>query len=286
MKLLELVDKYLENPYEIHTKLDKGYHYPSNASCAIKNEYGEEVIVGRCLRDSYWKHRNIKPTNPMKARGERICAYGKAVERFEIEQYKQIGIWRDNNVKFINPDYKISGEADCIIFDEDTKNLRGVEIKSGYDYKFRSEVLGTSTKPGRPKFDHMLQTMLYIDYFKIPFSIVYIDRGNAARGEYLITLNDDGTPSIDGKKLSNGLSVPRCLARFKELEGHLQDGTLPRRDFQLKYSRSKIASLNDSRRLRKKQAEEFDKNNDLDIGDYQCSYCDYKDYCWKENGEK
>lgn len=285
MKLLELVDKYLENPYEIHTEIIKGYHHPSSASCAIKNEYGEEIIVGKCLRDVYWKNKSVKPSNPMTARGARICAYGKAIERFEIEQYKQIGVWRDNNVKFINPKYNISGEADCIIFDKDINALRGVEVKSGYDYKFRTEVVGTPTRPGKPKPEHLLQTMFYIDYFKIPFNVVYIDRGNAARKEYEITVNEDGTPNINGVKLNNGLSIPRCMSRFRQLEEHLKDGTLPRRDFQLKYSKERLEILSNSRRLRKGQKEEFDKNNDLDLGDWQCSYCDYKDYCWKKDGK-
>lgn len=285
MKLIELVDKYLENPYEIHTSFHKGFHHPSSASCVIRNEYGEDQIVGSCLRQVFWEHRGIKRTNPMSARGARICAYGKAIERFEVEQYKQIGIWRDNNVKFINPKYNVSGEADCIVFDKNTNKLRGVEVKSGYDYKFRSQVLGTPTRPGKPKYEHLLQTMLYVDYFKFPFSIVYVDRGNAARMEYDVTLNPDGTPSIDDKKLSNGLSIPRCVARFKELDVMLEDNTIPKRDFQLKYSKEKLDILSNSHRLRKKQAEEFDKSGDTDLGDWQCSYCSFKDYCWNGDGK-
>jgi len=86
-----------------------------------------------------------------------------------------------------DPNTNMSGEADAIIYDNDIKGLRGVEIKSGYDYKFRSEVIGTPTRPGKPKYEHLLQTIIYVDYFKIPFTIVYIDRGNAARAEYDIT---------------------------------------------------------------------------------------------------
>jgi hypothetical protein len=282
MKLLELVDKYLENPYDVHMQIHKGYHHPSSSSCKIKNEYGEEAIVGGCLRKIYWEHKGVKKTNPMTARGARICGVGRMVERFEIEQYKEMGIWRDNNVKFINAKHNISGEADCIVFDKEINGLRGVEIKSGYDYKFRTDVIGTPTKPGKPKFEHLLQTMIYVDYFKFPFNIIYIDRGNAARAEYEILLNDDGTPNINGKKLSNGISMPGCLARFKELEDNLKDSTLPRRDFQIKYSKDRLKVLRDSYRLSKKDREEFDKSGNVDCGDWQCSYCDYKDYCWKD----
>jgi hypothetical protein len=287
MKLIEMVDKYLENPYHIHAEHHKGFNHPSSASCVVKNEHGEDVVVGGCLRMVYWQHKDVKETNPMTARGCRICAVGKMVEKFEIDQYKELGIWRDNNVKFINSKYSLSGEADCIIWDAELKSLRGVEIKSGYDYKFRSEVIGTPTKAGKPKMEHLLQTMLYIDYFKIPFTLAYFDRGNAARAEYDITLNSDGTPNINGKKLGTGLSIPGCVARFKELEAHIKDNTLPRRDFQKKYSKERLEVLSNTRRLRKGQAEEYAKNKDLDLGDYQCSYCSFKDYCWKdEKNEK
>jgi hypothetical protein len=127
--------------------------------------------------------------------------------------------------------------------------------------------------------------MFYIDHFKIPFSILYFDRGNAARKEYNVTLNSDGTPNVDGKKVSNGLSIPRCMSRFKELAECLKDGVVPKRDFQIKYSKERLELLNASRRLGKGQREEFDKNNDLDLGDWQCSYCSFKDYCWTGEGK-
>ena len=286
MKLISVVDSYLENPFKVQVPNRRVANYPSSASCTYKNEFGEESIAGKCLRAVYWDAKGVKETNPVTARGQRIFGYAKNVERFEVEQYKQLGIWRSNNTKFFNPNLNISGEADCIVYDKDTKGLRGVEIKSGYDYKFRSDVLGTATRPGKPKFEHLLQTMLYIDYFKIPFTLLYIDRGNAQRGEYDITLNEDGTPNIDGKKLNNGISFGGIIARFKQLEEHIKDNVIPIRDFQLRYSKDRLEILSKTKRLRKKQSEEYAKNKDLDIGDFQCGYCSYKDYCWKGGEHK
>jgi len=282
MKLINVVDQYLENPYKVQVPNHRVANYPSQSSCVYRNEYGEDVVAGKCLRAVYWEAKGVKETNPVTARGQRIFGYAKNVEKFEVEQYKQIGIWRGNNTKFFNPNLNISGEADCIIWDKDLKGLRGVEVKSGYDYKFRTDVLGTPTRPGKPKFDHLLQTMIYIDYFKIPFTLLYIDRGNAQRGEYDITLNEDGTPNIDGKKLNNGISFGRIIARFKEVEECIKDSVIPKRDFQLKYSKDFIDVLHKTKRLKKKQTEEYEKNKDLDIGDFQCGYCNYKDYCWKK----
>jgi hypothetical protein len=251
----------------------------------VKNEYGEETVAGACLRRVYWEQRGIKHTNPMNARGKRITSVGKLVEQWEVEKYKEMGIWVSNNTKFFHSVYNISGEVDAIVVDEKRKGFRGIEIKTGYDYKFRSEVLGTKTRPGKPKDEHILQTMLYIDYFKFPFNIVYIDRGNAERGEYEITLNTDGTPNINGKKLESGLSIPRCLARYKELDACLKDGVVPKRDFQIQYSKERVKFLNDSARLNKGQQEEFAKNKHVDMGDWVCSYCVYKDHCWTGGGK-
>ena len=286
MELINITDKYLEDPYVKRTNRKRRGFYPSEASCVTRNEYNEERMVGKCLRSVYWASRAIKRTNPMTARGVRITQYGKLIEQFEIEKYKELGIWRGNNVKFFNEEYKISGEIDCLIFNSMLNRNLGVEIKTGYGYKFRKEVLGNSYKKGQPKLEHLLQTMLYIDYFKLLFKIIYIDRGNAARGEFNITLSKDGTANIDGKNLKNGLSISGCVARLRELEEHLENSTLPRRDFQLQYTQEQIEFLYDSSRLNKKQTKEFEKNKKIDIGDYQCGYCDYKDYCWKEDGKE
>lgn len=285
MKIIDKVDKFLENPYTERSRGKRKNFYPSQASCAIKNEYDEDKIVGKCLRATYWEMKAIKPTNPMTARAFRITRVGKLVEQFEVERYKELGIWRGNNVKFFNEKHKISGEVDCLVYDEDRKSTIGIEIKSGYDYKFRKEVIGNSYKKGKPKYNHLLQTMLYIDYFKIPFKMVYIDRGNAARQEYDITINSNGTANIDGKKLNNGISIPGCIARFNQLKDYVEDSTLPPRDFQLKYNDSRIEFLYNSNRLTKTRKKEFEKNKKLDFGDWECSYCNYKDYCWKEHKE-
>jgi hypothetical protein len=281
MKFIAMVDKYLENPYKVSDDTRRNAHYPSQSSCVIKNEYGEEIVVGSCLRSLFWSHKGVKETNPMTARGHRICAVGKMVERAEVEQYKQLGIWRGNNIKFFDSEMGISGEIDCFVWNEQDKRIQGIEIKSGYDYRFRSEVIGTASRSGKPKLEHLMQTMIYIHHFKFPFSILYFDRGNAARAEYEITLNSDGTPNIDGKKLNIGLSIPRCFSRFKELEGYVKDNTLPKRDFQLKYSKERIKFLRDSGRLTKEQSREFDATGETSAGDWNCAYCNFRDFCYK-----
>jgi len=284
MELIKKVDSFLETPLPISPpRYHRGYH-PSGASCIIKNEYDEEEVVGKCLRDSYWACKSVEKSNPMTARGVRITTVGKKIEEWEVQKYKEMGIWRGNNVKFFDQDHQISGEVDAFVEDSQTKSIIGVEIKTGYGYQFQSQVIGNDRRKGNPKPEHLMQVMLYENYFKdIPlFKMVYIDRGNAARAEFNVTLDKStGAAIVDGKKYNERMTIPAILHRYEELGKCLEDGVLPPRDYQLQYSNEKIQFLLDSNRLSKKDAGIFTKTGKLETGDWRCSYCDYKDYCWK-----
>ena len=283
MDLIKLVDSFVERPRPVDPpRLYRGFH-PSGASCLIKNEYGEDEIVGKCLRASYWAFKSVKPTNPMNARGCRITSVGRMVEKWEVDRYKEMGIWRGNNIKFIDPDYNISGEVDAFVYDEQKDKIVGVEIKSGYGYQFQSTVLGKPGRKGKPKLDHLMQVMLYMNYFKNIqlFKLVYIDRGNASRAEFDITLDKKtGAALVDGRPYHKDLTLPKILHRFGELDKCLEDSVIPVRDYQLQYTDEKVQFLYDSKRMSKTMSTQFEKTQKVEIGDWRCSYCDYKDHCW------
>ena len=289
MELIKSVDSYCETPRPVSPpKIHRGYH-PSAASCIITNEYGEDETVGKCLRDSYWSHKSLEKSNPMNARGVRICAVGSMCEKWEVNKYKEMGIWRGNNVKFFDTDHGISGEVDAFIEDVQTKRLVGVEIKTGYGYQFQSRVIGKPGRKGKPKPEHLMQVMLYMNYFKeMPlFKMVYLDRGNAARAEFNITIDKNtGAGLYDGRVYSDRLTIPAILNRYQGLGKCLDDGVLPERDYQLQYSNDHIDFLNDSGRLSKANTKTWGKHKELELGDWRCSYCDYKDYCWKKEEAK
>ena len=207
MELIKKVDSYLEAPRAVSPpRYHRGYH-PSAASCIIKNEYDEDEVVGKCQRDSYWSHKSVEKSNPMNARGRRITTVGKKMEEWEVLKYKEMGIWRANNVKFFDTDHGISGEVDAFVWDEYKKCLVGVEIKTGYGYNFQKDVIGRPDRKGKPKLDHLMQVMLYMNFFRdIPlFKMVYIDRGNAARAEFNITID---------KKIGLGPGIAPDLSPF------------------------------------------------------------------------
>ena len=287
MNLLETVDKYLENPYRVSPRTPSGGFYPSNASCFIKNEFGEDQCVGKCLRASYWKQKSVAQTNPMNARSIRIATCGKLIEQFEIDNYKEMGIWRGNNCKFYDPDHNISGEMDAFIWDAKMNTIIGVEIKTGYGYEFNKRVMGNTRWEGKPKADHLLQTMIYKHFMKdIPlFKMVYIDRGNAARIEHNVELDKNGCARVNGKMFDKLITIPRIFMRFKELADHLEDNTIPKRNYALQYTDTKIGLMYDAKKLNKEQTRQYEKTKKVALGDWQCSYCEYKDYCWYGEGK-
>ena len=284
MELIKSVDTFIETPAPIDPpRHHRGFH-PSSASCPVKNEYDEEITVGKCMRASYWSSKSVKQSNPMNARGKRITSVGKMVERWEVDRYKEMGIWRGNNVRFYDVNNLISGEVDAFVFDKGVNGIIGVEIKTGYGYQFQKEVIGRPDRKGKPKLDHLMQVMIYMNFFRniSLFKMVYIDRGNAARAEFNITIDKtSGGAKVDGKKFANELTIPAIIHRYEKLGEYLKDGVIPPRDYQLQYSDDKLQFLYDSNRLNKGAKKEFEKNKTLEMGDWRCSYCEYKDYCWK-----
>ena len=273
MELIKAVDSHSEDPCVVSPpRYHRGFH-PSGASCVVKDEYDEETITGKCLRASFWAFKSIKKSNPMNARGKRICSVGSMVERWEVDRYKEMGIWRGNNVKFQNKDSDISGEVDAFVYDEKGDEVIGVEIKSGYGYQFQSKVIGKPGRKGNPKLDHLMQVMLYMDYFRDTrlFKLVYVDRGNAARCEFDITIDKkDGGVKVDGKRFQKELTIPSILHRFNILKDHLDNDSLPVRDYQLQYTDERVQFLHDSKRLNKAQERQYEKEQKVELGDWRC----------------
>jgi len=122
-----------------------------------------------------------------------------------------------------------------------------------------------------------------MNYFKNIqlFKLVYIDRGNASRAEFDITLDKKtGAALVDGRPYHKDLTLPKILHRFGELDKCLEDSVIPVRDYQLQYTDEKVQFLYDSKRMSKTMSTQFEKTQKVEIGDWRCSYCDYKDHCW------
>jgi len=287
--LISLTDQHLTR-----TKFSlprKSYFYPSEASVKWTDRNGIEQCAGACLRQCYFRRKPEYKPLPTTPYTQWIFALGKAVEQILVEQYKEMGILVANNVKFFDPEHKLSGEVDIVLKDPKSGELIVGEVKSGYGYHFVRDVIkGTRTISPSPKTSQLLQTLLYVDILSDYFSygkMIYYARDAADRTEYDITIMEDGTtgekrPCIDGI-VDPRFTMKDIYDRYALLDTYLQNDEIPPNDYEKVYSKEKVEKLYKLKEVGKTKYEAWQKGKEQ-VGHWMCRYCEYNQYCWDEKG--
>jgi hypothetical protein len=264
--------------------------YPSEASCVVTNSLGQEEIVGRCLREVYWKWHGEPETNTVSAQTERKFLLGKYVEIAEIDVMKRAGIFVDNNVKWVSKYLGMSGEVDAVVRLPNL-GIVGIELKSVWGYNGVKGVITSSRNVQFfPKLSHLMQVMSYAYHFtyessyKMPiFKIVYIARGSTETGEHTIRVNENGQPLVNGE-LYHKITIGGMKERIDLFMEYVENQELPPRDFDYKYSRDKVALMADNKLLNKTDTAVFERGKTPTIADFQCRYCNYLNKCQEVGG--
>lgn len=264
------------------------HFYPSEASVKYIDENGEEKVEGGCLRKSFYRMTRTGDPDGTTPYSEWIFALGTAVEKILVEQWKQMGIWVGNNIKFYDKQRNISGELDCVIRDPGTNELICVEVKSVAGYNANKEVFGNKSTPGGPKTSQLLQTLIYVDQCTPlginHFKMVYYSRDGADRREFNIDLIDDNgvkRPTIDGK-VDYRFTMEDVYSRYSQLKEYLQTGELPPRDYEAEYTPEKIDRLYQLGEIGETAFVQYKKNPEKHpIGHWMCKrYCAFYKTCY------
>jgi len=284
--LFAATDQHITRPKFLEHR--STHFYPSEASVITHDVHGDQVVHGGCMRASYFRLSGEFEGTPHDARSQYIFAQGNDIESTLIKLWKEMGIWVDNSVKFFDAENNISGELDVILAEPPNGQLYGVEVKSFYGYMAEKEILGNKSQKGFPKMNHLLQTLVYLNHFKdrLPFfRIAYFARDSVKRRTFKIELEQEGEtlyPKVEGEVIKS-FSLQDILARYKELSHHLETKTVPGNDFELQYDDAKIEDFFKQGKVAKTKYQKW-KTGKLGIheriGDWQCSYCRYKDTCW------
>lgn len=147
-----------------------------------------------------------------------------------------------------------------------------LEIKTKQSY-----ALNTMVRTTGPRKSDLLQVLCYFGTNEnIRWaSLVYVARDSAFRAEYHI-YRDPKTNVFVIKGVTperrempiDDLSFEKIVARWKELEGHVERRELPKRDFKVVFKTD--GTITDKR-----------TKNGVDYkSDFACSYCSYKTTCW------
>lgn len=152
---------------------------------------------------------------------------------------------------------------------------------------------------GAPKIEHFLQSCLYshkyvtIDKKLSEFRLFYLERGDGHRVEFRVGTDakPDGTyecwyEQIPGKywsafkkgKVYMGFTIGDVYKRYADLLTYLRKNELPPKDFSDRYTDDEVEWAFDNKEISKTKYEDW-KNKNKPVGDWQCSWCPYKDKC-------
>src|SRR3990167_127910 len=255
-------------------------YYPSQASIDIK-EKGRNVVKGSCMRRVYWEKTGEPTTNETDLDSLWKMESGNAISEMICEFVKQRGVLVQVEVPFADTDNKISGRVDLIYKHPVYEKLIGVEIKSVGDYIGIKGVVGGDFLS--PNIKHLLQTIIYLDYFQRKmnidvFEIVYFARCTGERSVFRCTFGENREAFIDG--VPTGITPNMIYQRFAELNSFIELKTLPSRDYQLQYDKETLKEMASLGLLTKKQTDVVKAGKKLVKGDYDCVICPFKNKCW------
>jgi len=229
--------------------------------------------AGSCKRRLYFMYNNLEASDPLDPHTLRKLGYGRKIEEQEIEWLYASGVAIDDHVKFNKPNPEalstvIAGEID-VLCEQDSKYI--VEIKTGYGYGFKSDVL-----KGRPNTKHLLQGMIYLDlspYDDLVFT--YIDRGTCDRREHHLQLNE-GIPVLNGIQLP-GPNISIIYKVFAKLHKFIKNNILPPPDFIQEYTTEHVNTLRQESKLSTSKYNQWKEGQT--IGDWECEGCVFRSLC-------
>jgi hypothetical protein len=274
--------------------------WPSEASVEYQDDYGT-VVIGKCLRAVFYRALNFdkdkSPDPGLTMKGD----MGKRAEESCIERWKKMGIWYANNVKFYNHDLVVSGELDVVIKLEKYEFISariGIECKSFYGHAANMEICGGKRppKPGKPKIDHFLQTILYKEKYKDildQYRLYYIERGDGHRVEFEVGLTEDQPwwrqipgpywSYFEPEEVVTPFKLSDIHKRFKTLIQHIRERTLPPKDYNLVYSPEQVEIEWLRGNIGKTKYEAWKKKHEgNEITNWNCSYCQFKNRCHQD----
>ncbi len=197
----------------------------------------------------------------------------------------------------------------------DPSKAIGIEVKSKWGYGAKMVMQGNKSSTyehGYPQIEHLMQTALYLHTRKafeefhdveIPYFVIcYISRDNGLHKSFRVELSDgyDGriiVKDMNGNELKPKaeksldwgiqaqqmeLTIDMMRERFLQQIENLKSDTPPPREFDLRYSDAKAERLFDMGELSKTKFNEHGKKPLAEIGDWNCSYCDWKGVCYPQ----
>ena len=290
---ISLIDRTLEHMgRKQYRSKARGTYWASEASVKIRNEFGEDEVLGKCMRAVYYRLKNVTPTNPPTAKSQVIFLMGNMIEDQVCEMWKQMGLWENNSVRWEDKFRNLSGEYDIVLKEGD--RMYGVEVKSFYGYYANKQILGHWSGrgankrfiPGRPKDEHLMQASIYAAHSRGDlegFKLFYVSRDNNQLQEFNIKVDEENKIYINGN-LETRFTMDDVYSRYAQLKEHDDGNVMPPREFVYKPDDARVEQLH-ARGDISDSAFKKHKEKKEQYTDFHCSYCSYRDYCHGPSSE-
>lgn len=255
MNILNMIDTYLEDESKNFSR-KREHHYASD--------------VNACTRQLYYKWKSEKRSNPVDSSSILKMRMGDKIHDLVYDILKNAGYDIISEVgerqQIDGLKHKISYRLDNIISDSKSGELAIIEVKTSYG----AGIKRIQTQ-GEPRDSDLLQLITYMYLVHINKGyLVYIGRDNSYRTQFEVEIKNDEV-YCDGKK--SPFSFDTILSKLTAVEYFVESNTLPGRDYKAAIKNGEIRDL-------------FQKDKVKYKTDWQCSYCQWKDHCWREEKEK
>ena len=263
--------------------------WPTESSIEYKTDNGLTLHEGKCHRAIYYRLNKYPVTEDIDSRMYWIWATGFWWEHMCQEVSKELGILAGKSLRIYDTRFSppISGEIDAVNTIPNTDPLKFFVIDyktTGGSYYGNVKLMGNRNNKPFPKPENLMQLMVYLGYDKkLEFGmLVYLIRDRMERTQFEIELvehNNDLVAKVNGI-IYPKYSLNEIYRRYKKIGHEFETKQLPNRDYDIVYSNDKVEKLREEDLIAKTKYEKHLKGSLA--GDWQCSYCPYKDQCIKD----
>lgn len=292
---IEHLTSYLERPQQGDSKHPT--LWPSEATAIKVNDFGEEEVVGKCRRATFFRFAKnnvqfypqysylkdlIAEVDQLSIPTDRymrwIWEHGRIYEEYVKTMSAKSGIFINEEIPIYIKDFNVSGKIDIVVINPRTGKYSIVEVKSIYGHNANS-VIGppnahrTKTM-GQPRDSNLMQIGIYEWWYASHDDtyensrLLYGARDTGRFAEFSVSIQKqdglnwicyEGIVPYETPVINSGISIDSILYNYQLIQNSLDAGEIPARDFTIEYSQERITELYSQNRLSKTDTAQYEK---------------------------
>lgn len=275
-------------------------HYASAQSIVVGNKR-----YGSCPRETYYSrvHPELAADIDNEDELSMMGMFGEVLNDVMVDATRKLGVYIDHEYEFAQEDGYWSGRADILCyswkFDDnmnlivDRSKMVVIENKTVKGYYGPKLCIFPDKGIYEPKKEvHVLQVSLYLDKLTregmpmVEAQLWYMARDEGTTGTHFVNIVYDSEKEVR-KIIVNGVwykgfTIDAVNLESNKLRMAVDEKKIPERAYQLQYPAKKLTKMLHNDLLNKKDTNLVEKEEFCPKGDMTCTYCKWKNECWKD----